>query len=57
MKCKMIWIAQHPEIPDAREVSFKEPDDAYVYVNSCMYDREAAYVEWKQYVMFEVEEE
>lgn len=55
MKAKKIWVVQHPEEPDNFEVSFgnKEGQGEYMYYED---GRDYGWVDYKEYVLIEVEE-
>jgi hypothetical protein len=55
MKAKKIWIAQHPDQSDNFKVSMTEPNDGSEYLYSSTHEGEDIYVEWKEYICFEVE--
>ena len=56
MKCKKIWIAVHPEEPHNVEVSFADMSGEHTTIYAGQYNHNDAYVEWKEYVIIEIEE-
>lgn len=56
MKAKKIWIAQHPDEVGNVEVRMTEPNDSGAYLYSGMESGNDLYVEWIEYVIFEVEQ-
>lgn len=55
MKAKKIWMAQHPTQPCNFEVCTTEPNDSGTYISSTMHNEDGEYVQWKEYVLIEVE--
>jgi len=56
MKGKMIWVAQHPDHKDVYKISLSEPEYKDVLIESWT-EGDDVCVEWKRYVMFEVDDE
>ena len=57
MKAKRIWIAQHPDEPENRDIKFHEPCDDGEYLCSQMADGRNLYVKYKEYLLIELEYE
>jgi len=55
MKAKKIWIATHPEEPLNIKVSFYERDRRQVTIRPNHEAHHIAYVEYKEYILIEVE--
>lgn len=55
MKAKKIWIAQHPDEPDNCEITVSDPRESHVYIHTGLHTGEDRYVEWKEYIAFEIE--
>lgn len=54
-KAKKIWIAEHPDEPGNQEVSFTEPHESGTYLHTDFHSGEGTHVEWKEFIMIEVE--
>lgn len=56
MKVKKIWIAQHPKDKDVFDVSFRDRSGESIHLTSYEAALGERYVEYKEYVILEVEE-
>lgn len=56
MKAKKIWIAEHPNEPFNREVSFNSNSAGeYVHIDPTMHGNESAYVEYVEHIAIPIE--
>lgn len=55
MKARKVWIAEHPDEPGNREVSFDEPRESSTHLYTGLHSGEDQYVEWKEFILIEVE--
>lgn len=56
MKAKKMWLAQHPTQSDNIEVSFTEPPEKFIFIDSYLHTEESEYVTYKEYLIIEIEE-
>ena len=55
LKCKKVWIAEHPNEQGNREISFDDKSGERVYIDTGFHSGESVYVEYVEHILIPIE--